>query len=32
MVAAALASVVGITALDIACSLRFSSRRALSPA
>ena len=30
VVGAALASVVGITALDIACGLRFTNRRALS--
>jgi hypothetical protein len=30
IVGAALASVVGITALDIACGLRFTNRRALS--
>jgi hypothetical protein len=32
VVGAALASVAGLTALDIACSVRFSSRRAISPA
>jgi hypothetical protein len=32
IVAIALGSVVGVTALDIACGLRFTSRRALSPA
>jgi hypothetical protein len=31
VVGAAIASVAGITALDVACSLRFSNRRALSP-
>jgi hypothetical protein len=31
VVAAAIGSVIGITALDIACGLRFSNRRALSP-
>jgi len=32
MVGVAIASVAGITALDIVCGLRFSNRRALSPA
>jgi hypothetical protein len=31
VVAVAIGSVIGITALDIVCSLRFTNRRALSP-
>jgi hypothetical protein len=32
MVGAAIASVAGITVLDVACSMRFSNRRELLPA